>query len=319
MFGCGSQVGQVAIFRLEWDEAAPAECRSGMLSIGNFDGVHRGHASLLARLRAQAVAKGVPAVALSFDPHPLLLLRPQAYEPTLTTIEQRAEWLQRTGADHVILLHTTPELLALSAEDFFRKVIRENLHTGGMVEGPNFGFGHNREGSVETLARLCARQGLVLEIVQPLVMDGGIVSSSRVRKALLAGDVTSANRWLGRPYALIGLVGVGERRGRQLGFPTANLTQVQTIIPGDGVYAVRAWLDGKPWPGAANVGPNPTFGEQARKLEVHLIGFQGDLYGRELTVEFLARLRDTQRFQSVEQLQEQLQVDTRRAEEAAGE
>ncbi len=305
----------MAVFRWEWNEPAPETCRVAMLSIGNFDGVHRGHASLLARLRAHAGEQRVPAVVLTFDPHPLLLLRPQAYEPTLTTVNQRADELHRAGADQVLILHTTPQLLALSAEDFFGKVIRERLHAGGMVEGPNFGFGHNRAGNVETLARFCAREGMVLEIVQPLVMDGGIVSSSRVRKALLAGDLPSANRWLGRPYSLTGIVAEGDRRGRQLGFPTANLVNVETIILADGVYAVRGAFDGKTWPGAANVGPNPTFGQQARKLEVHWIGFDGDLYGRTLTVAFLARLRDTKRFESADQLLEQLRADVRKAVE----
>jgi len=305
----------MAVFRLEWNEPAPERCRGGMLSIGNFDGVHRGHASLLARLRAHAVEHRAPAVVMTFDPHPLLLLRPQAYEPTLTTLDQRVHELHQAGADHVLVLHTTPRLLELSAEDFFGKVIRGSLQAVGMVEGPNFGFGHSREGNVETLARFCAREGMVLEIVQPLVMDVGIVSSSRVRKALLAGDLSSANRWLGRPYALTGVVGEGERRGRQLGFPTANLVNVETIIPADGVYAVRGSFDGKTWPGAANVGPNPTFGQQARKLEVHWIGFEGDLYGRTITVEFHARLRDTMRFESVDQLLEQMRKDVRKAVE----
>jgi riboflavin kinase/FMN adenylyltransferase len=303
----------MAIFRLEWNEPAPETCRGGVLSIGNFDGVHRGHASLLARLQVRAGERGVPAVALTFDPHPLLLLRPEAYEPTLTTVEDRAHCLQRVGADHVVVLNTRPELLRLSAEEFFQKVIRENLRGCGMVEGPNFGFGKNREGNVETLARLCGRDGMSLEIVPPLHMDGGVVSSSRIRKALVAGDLADANRWLGRPYALSGRVAEGQRRGRQLGFPTANLIDVPTIIPGDGVYAVRAKLADQSWPGAANVGPNPTFDEQARKLEVHLIGFEGDLYGRNLNVEFHARLRDTRRFESVAELLAQVREDVRRA------
>ncbi len=318
----------MAVYRLQWDEKAPANCQGAVLTVGNFDGVHRGHAALLARLRIQAGTFDAPAVAITFDPHPLLLLRPEHYQPTLTTIEERSRLLQVLGADHVVVLHTEPALLKLSAEEFFQRVIVDHLQARGMVEGPNFAFGHNREGNVVTLARLCATDGMNLEIVQPLELDDEIVSSSRVRRALLAGDVAAANHLLGRPYRLYGVVETGQRRGQQLGFPTANLSQVRTLIPGDGVYAVRGWIGGDTppalpsqgrektdWPGAANVGPNPTFGEQVRKVEVHLIGFQGDLYGQTLAVGFLARLRDTRRFESVEQLQEQLRRDVAQARE----
>jgi riboflavin kinase/FMN adenylyltransferase len=321
----------MSVYRIRWDEPAPEECLRAVVTIGNFDGVHLGHASLLARLRAQARRLRVPAVAMTFDPHPLRLLRPERYQPTLTTPADRAGLLHEAGADHVLILHTSPELLQLSAADFFDRVIRRNLRAGGLVEGPNFAFGHNREGDVEMLARLCAQAGLVLEIVPPLQLDGGIVSTSRVRDALSQGQVGTAQRWLGRPYRLTGTVGGGQRRGQQLGFPTANLTHIDTLIPGDGVYAARAAHgpprpqgtgDGPPrpqgsFPAAVNIGPNPTFGEQERKLEVHLIGFQGDLYGQLLTVEFLARIRDTRRFESLDLLKTQIQSDVARARELA--
>ena len=306
------------VVRWKWDEAAPGEVRGALLTVGNFDGVHRGHAALLARLRAHAADLGCPAVAVTFDPHPLLLLHPESYQPTLTTPSERARLLEECGADHVIILRTEPGLLKLSAADFFERVLCGTLQARGLVEGPNFGFGRNREGTVETLARFCTRAGLVLEIVPPLTMDGGVVSSSRVRRALLAGDVASAARWLGRPYRLAGVVSAGQRRGQTLGFPTANLTQIATVIPGDGVYAVRAWLPSatpargseQRWrPAAANIGPNPTFGEQARKVEVHLLDFQGDLYGRTLAVDFLAKLRETQPFDSVDHLLAQIRAD----------
>src|SRR5262249_42326926 len=151
-----------------------------------------------------------------------------------------------------------------------------------VVEGVNFGFGHNREGNVDTLAQLCRLAGLALTVVPPLIVDGLAVSSSRIRAALLHGDVREAALLLGRPYRLHGTVASGQRRGQTLGFPTANLDRLPTLVPGDGVYAVRVPVAGAVWPGAANVGPNPTFGENARKVEVHLIGFSGDLYGQPL-------------------------------------
>jgi riboflavin kinase / FMN adenylyltransferase len=303
---------------LTWEETPPAPLRGGAVAIGNFDGVHRGHQALLAELRARAHAAGGPAVAVTFDPHPLRLLRPEQFMPVLTTVPDRAALLQDCGADHVLILQTTPELLRLSAADFFREVVQTRLAARALVEGPNFAFGRNREGDVDTLAELCSRAGLTLEVVTPYLLDGVPVSSSRVRAALVRGDVGGAAVLLGRPYRLRGTVGTGQRRGQTLGFPTANLEQVETVIPGDGVYAVRAEHQGRTWPGAANVGPNPTFGEQARKVEVHLIGFQGDLYGRGLAVDFLERLRETRPFRGVNELVEQLRRDVDQARRLAG-
>jgi riboflavin kinase/FMN adenylyltransferase len=306
----------MAVHNICWHAQVPDPCRGGFVTIGNFDGVHRGHQLLIDRARNHAQRSGVPTLAVTFEPHPLRLLRPDAFQPTLTTLDDRLHLLHGAGADHVAVLETEPSLLALSAADFFDRVIRDNLHAAGLIEGPNFGFGHNREGTVETLLHFCVRDGLMLEIVEPLRGPEGVVSSSRIRNALLAGDVAAAASGLGRSYRLTGLVGVGQRRGAGLGFPTANLTQVPTIIPGDGVYAVRAWIGrvgytspGTSFPGAVNIGPNPTFGEQARKVEVHLVGFEGDLYGQPVTIEFVARLRETRKFAAVEELLAQVQAD----------
>jgi riboflavin kinase/FMN adenylyltransferase len=299
----------MAIHPLSWHEMPAAACRGGAVSIGNFDGVHRGHGALLATLRTTARAVDGPAVAVTFDPHPLQLLRPEQFQPLLTTTGDRAALLEAGGADHVVILRTTPQLLHLSAREFFEQVVRTRLGARGMVEGVNFGFGHNREGNIDTLASLCQDAGLRLIVVPPFEWHGAIVASSRVRSALVGGAVREAAGLLGRPYRLRGTVATGRRRGQTLGFPTANLEQVITIIPGDGVYAVRVDYGGNLWPAAANVGPNPTFGEQARKIEVHLIGFQGDLLGKELAVDFIERLRDVRSFAGPEQLVEQLRRD----------
>jgi riboflavin kinase / FMN adenylyltransferase len=308
----------MATYLFDWKEPAPNECREGALTFGNFDGVHRGHSALVQELRRQSRASGGPAVAVTFDPHPLQLLQPARFQPLLTTPHDRAQLLQACGADHVLILRTSPDLLQLSADEFFRQVIVSGLAARAVVEGPNFGFGRNREGNVDTLSALCGREGLGLTIVPPLLGgDGRAVSSSRVRDALVRGDVHAAAALLGRPYRLRGRVGVGQRRGQTLGFPTANLKQVPTLVPGDGVYAVRTLVGETSWPGAANVGPNPTFGEQARKIEVHLIGFEGDLYGQEVAVEFLERLRDTRPFAGPQQLVEQLRRDVEQARLAA--
>jgi riboflavin kinase/FMN adenylyltransferase len=309
----------MAIVTLGWEQAPPEECRHGALSIGNFDGVHRGHAALVHELRRQAAAVGGPAVVMTFDPHPLLLLRPERFQPVLTTVPDRAQLLVEQGADHMVVLRTTRELLSLTPEDFFDRVIRTSLRARTVVEGPNFGFGRNRQGTVQTLAKLCEGAGMSFTVVPALALGEMRISSSTVRATLLRGDVRLGAQLLGRPYRLRGVVGTGLRRGQTLGFPTANLEQMPTLVPGNGVYAVRAWLaEGKAWPGAANVGPNPTFGEQARKVEVHVIGFQGDLYGQPLAVDFVDRLRDTRPFAGVAALVAQLRQDIEQARQIIG-
>lgn len=301
--------------KIRWDETPPDTCRGGAATIGNFDGVHRGHAALVAELRRQAAAVKGPAVVVTFDPHPLQLLRPSQFMPVLTTVAERARLLTRAGADHVLILETTPQLLSLSAAEFFDEVIRRRLAPRAIVEGPNFAFGRGREGTTETLAALGRAHGISLSVVEPLGLNGVMVSSSRVRDALVAGDVRGAAALLGRPYRLHGRVGTGQRRGAAIGFPTANLEGVQTVLPREGVYAVRAWVGDESWPAAANIGPNPTFGEAARKVEVHLIGFTGDLYGRPLAADFVERLRDTRPFAGVAELVEQLHRDVRNAQD----
>jgi riboflavin kinase/FMN adenylyltransferase len=299
---------------VDWREIAPAECQGGAVTIGNFDGAHRGHAALVAELHARAGAVSGPAVVVTFAPHPREVLHPGTTIPLLTTLENRADLLHTLGAEEVLFLRTNPELLGLGAAEFFAAVIQGRLRAKHLVEGPNFKFGHNREGNIDTLARLCQGAGVGLTTVPPVLVDGEAVSSSRIRRCLEAGDVARARELLGRCYRIRGTVVVGQRRGRTIGFPTANLVGVATVVPGEGVYAVRAVTsNGAVWPGAANLGPNPTFGEAVRKIEAHLIGFTGDLYGQLLAVEFVARLRDVRPFGSAAALAEQLQRDVEQA------
>lgn len=287
----------------------PEAARGGAVAIGNFDGVHRGHALLIERLRALADDVGGPALVFTFDPHPVRLLRPEAAPPPLTWTERKAELLSELGVDWLVAYRTEPGLLALSAQDFFDRIIRERLEARAMVEGANFRFGRDRRGDVTLLARYCAEAWVRLEIVQPLIYQGAEISSSRVREWLRMGDVESAKRMLTRPYRVRGLVTHGARRGGTIGFPTANLEAVDTLLPGAGVYAGRAITASGAWPAAINIGPNPTFGERALKFEIHLIGFQGGLYGQPLEVDFLTRLRDIRPFGSVDELKQQLRRD----------
>lgn len=299
----------MALHAIDWHEVPPVACRGGAVTVGNFDGVHLGHAELVRSTRRLAR----PAIVLSFDPHPLQLLRPERFLPLLTTPADRASLLQQLGADEVILLRTAPELLELSGVEFFRRVLLDGLQLQALVEGEDFRFGHRRTGDIFLLRSLCQDAGIGLEVVPPVTLDGAPVSSSRVRTALDRGEVKEAARLLNRPHRLHGQVGKGRKRGRDLGFPTANLDPLYNFPPGEGVYAVRVPLGDRTWPGAANIGPNPTFGEHVRKVEVHLIGFTGDLYGQELAVDFLARLRDTKPFASVDELLAQLKRDVEQA------
>ncbi|WP_250846752.1 riboflavin biosynthesis protein RibF [Aquisphaera insulae] len=303
----------------------PPAARGAMVTVGNFDGVHRGHQRLIGRLRAAAEAAGVPAMAITFDPHPAALLRPEAAPVPLVWPEREVELLLAAGASSVAVFRTGRWLLDLSARDFYDRVIRGLLRAKGMVEGPNFAFGHDRRGTVEILADWCAEDGLEFEVADPLRDGGVLISSSRIRDELHRGHVEEAARLLSRPHRIRGIVTHGAGRGRGIGIPTINIDEIDTLIPLDGVYAARVHIvndradsPSSIWPAACNIGPNPTFGEQARKVEAHLIGFTGDLYGRAVELEFLARLRATRPFSSVEELIGQIREDIARASEIAG-
>jgi riboflavin kinase/FMN adenylyltransferase len=283
--------------------------RGGFASIGNFDGVHRGHQAMLNTLISRARSEGVLAVAVTFDPHPIALLKPDAAPPGLTTIEHRAELLARYGVDVTLVLPTDRNLLSLTAEDFFDTILRQRLQVRGLVEGPNFFFGRNRSGNITVLRGFCHAHGLSFDVVPPVTVDEQLVSSSVIRSLIESGDLAHAVRLLGHSYRMSGHVGHGAQRGRTIGFPTANLMDVTTLIPANGVYSGWAFVDNGRHSAAIHIGPNPTFGEGARKIEVHLLDFQGDLYGHELKVDFVDRVRDVRRFESVEQLQLQLQQD----------
>ncbi len=311
----------MAIFTYTLNAPMPDDCMGGVLTIGNFDGVHLGHQALLNEAARQARAHACPAIAVTFDPHPAQVLRPDRLEPFLTSLDDRADLLRQHGADHVLVLQTTPALLQLTAREFFDQIIASRLKARALVEGFNFGFGKGREGTIDVLRGLCAEKEIALTLMPQQQVSGAPVSSSRVRAELLSGAVDVALSLLGRPYRIAGIVGAGQQRGATLGFPTANLHQIATLVPGNGVYAVRATIsplassgrgvggEGACWPAAANIGPNPTFGENARKVEVHLIGFAGALYDKSLAVEFVTKIRETKPFGSVQELVAQIQRD----------
>jgi riboflavin kinase/FMN adenylyltransferase len=298
------------------EQLAPAD-RRGAVAIGNFDGVHLGHRRIVKRLLERAHELGGPAIVLTFDPHPVRLLRPDECPPPLTWTERKGRLLADLGVNRIIAYPTDEALLALSAREFFQTIVVESLEARALVEGPNFYFGRHREGNVQSLAELTAEAGMTLDVVEPVAVDGELVSSSRIRSLIAAGEVAAAARLLTAPYRIRGMVTHGAGRGARLGFPTANLAAVDTLLPAPGVYAARAWYAGQSCAAAVNIGPNPTFGEQALKVEVHLIDRDESLYGEPLEVEFLARLRDVQPFDSAEALVAQLQLDVNQARQAA--
>ncbi len=290
----------------------PAEFRGGAVSIGNFDGVHRGHARIVEQLCSRARSMGGHSIAFTFDPHPVRLLRPEATPPPLTWTDRKAQLLAELGVECVVAYPTDEALLALSPQEFFDEIVRRQLDARAVVEGPNFFFGHDRAGDIAHLSSLCRASGIALDVVEPLVFAGDFVSSSRIRSLIARGDVEQAGQMLTHPYRIRGMVTHGAARGAKLGFPTANIGAIDTLLPASGVYAGRGYIDQAVLVAALNVGPNPTFGDHALKVEAHLIDFDGSLYGRPLEVDFLARLRDIQPFATPEALQKQLRADVAR-------
>lgn len=295
----------------------PPQYRSGAVTVGNFDGVHRGHALLVERLLAAAQRVGGPALVFTFDPHPVRLLRPEKCPPPLTWTDRKAQLLAELGVDATLAYPTDHRLLELTPREFFDQLLRDALDAKALVEGPNFYFGRNREGNVELLEQYCREAGISLEVVPALELEGRTVSSSRVRALIAAGQIDLATALLTRPYRIRGMVIHGAGRGAAIGFPTANIGAIDTLLPGPGVYAGRIHVGSESWPAAINVGPNPTFGEQVLKVEVHAIGYHGSLYGEAVEVDFLSRLRDIRSFEGVDALRAQLAKDVAEAQRMA--
>ncbi|MGD9647277.1 MAG: bifunctional riboflavin kinase/FAD synthetase [Pirellulales bacterium] len=296
----------------------PAELRSGAVAIGNFDGVHRGHARIVERLVAHARAVTGPAIVLTFDPHPVRILRPDKAPPPLTWTDRKAQLLSELGVDSTVVLATDEALLDLTADEFFAQIVRGRLDAKALVEGPNFYFGRGRQGTIDVLRTMTAAAGIELEVVEPYVLDGELVSSSRVRSLIAAGDVDRARSMLTHPYRIRGMVAHGAGRGGKLGFPTANVEAIDTLLPAAGVYAGVGLAAAGTWPAAINIGPNPTFGEHVLKVEAHLIGCHEPLYGQPLEIDFLSRIREVRTFSGVEALKQQLHDDVANAARIAG-
>jgi riboflavin kinase/FMN adenylyltransferase len=285
--------------------------REGAISIGNFDGVHLGHQELLRKVRSFADEVDGPAIAVVMDPHPASVLRPHGAPPALTTLPRRAELMSRVGIDFLLVCEATREFLNQTAEEFFKSLLVETLHAKAIVEGPNFFFGRDRTGNVARLSELCSEHSIELTIVEPSVREDRMVSSSRVREAIADGEIELAKEMLGSRYQLTGRVVQGAGRGRTLGFPTANLGDIESMLPGDGVYGGIARLsNGQRQLAAIHIGPNPTFDDARKtKIEVHLLDYDGDLYQQELIVEMIFQVRGVHQFADADSLILQLKQD----------
>lgn len=285
-----------------------------VISIGNFDGVHRGHQQLLGRALELKQSQGAPAVVvITFEPHPLTILRPQHAPPRLTSPERKRELLSAAGVDAMVVLVPSRELLDLTAEEFWG-ILRDQARPAHLIEGRSFTFGKGRGGTIQRLSEWSSAAGIQLHVVDPVTvpllnMLEAPASSSTIRWLLERGRVRDAAICLGRPHELEGVVVRGAQRGRELGTPTANLECDGQLVPADGVYAGRCSIDGRPLPAAVSIGTNPTFGENPRTVEAHLIGFSGDLYGRTLRLQLLDWQREQRTFTGIDVLKEWIAHD----------
>lgn len=278
-------------------------------TVGAFDGVHLGHQELIKQVVARARALRCYSLAVTFDPHPDLVLYPERRLTELTDLEQKRALIQSLGIDFIRVFQFTRELSMLRPEEFIGLLLAEH-RLAELWVGPDFAMGRGRSGTISALAEIGAAEGFGLHVVPPVRIEHEIVSSTYIRNLLARGDVRHAAQLLGRPYMLAGVVVRGSERGRLLRFPTANLRIPATrTVPADGVYAALTEVDGQHWPSVVNVGARPTFGDGERFVEVHLLDFDGELYDRRISVAFVERLRDTRRFESAEALREQIARD----------
>lgn len=290
----------------------PPDVTRTALTVGSFDGVHRGHQDVLGQLVARARELGVHSLLVTFDPHPLEVVNPAAAPRLLTVGDEKLEVLAESGIDFVAVLPFTHALAAFSAERFVDEILLERFRMHDLMMGYDHRFGHNRSGDATTMRRLGEDRGFEVSVVPPVTVNGGqSVSSTAIRRAVAGGDLDGAFRGLGRLYSLGGRVVEGARRGRPLGFPTANvaLPGPRKLLPPEGVYAIRAQTPMGPYDGMLNLGPRPTFGDADSVVEAHLFDADLDLYGARLRIDFVARLRDTQKFSGIDALKAQLSKD----------
>ncbi|MDP9414086.1 MAG: bifunctional riboflavin kinase/FAD synthetase [Pseudomonadota bacterium] len=296
--------------RLDGGSAVPERLRGGIVALGNFDGFHKGHQAVVGRAVGRARAEGRPVLVATFDPHPVRFFRPETPPFRLTTLDQRERMFAAAGADAMLVFRFDGALASLTAEQFVSERLLRLVGAAGVATGEDFTFGKGRSGNVEVLKQLGRGHGFSVDSVAPVEADGTPVSSSLIREALQAGDCEAATRLLSRPFAIEGVVEHGDKRGRTIGYPTANLSLGRYLRPRFGIYAVRGRLrDGHVLAGAANLGIRPTFDPAKELLEPYFFDFSGDLYGQTIEVELVSFLRPEAKFDSIDALKAQIDAD----------
>ena len=296
------------------DDPRPPWLVHPVLALGNFDGLHRGHLKIIERVKRGAIEHGGTPMAMTFDPHPPRVVRPDKAPPLLMTKAQRLEALYRAGIMCVAVVRFTPGLSQWDPETFVRTVLAEWLRVSEVWVGANFLFGQGRSGNFSTLRTLGTRYGFRADKIDPVRYKDFVVSSTRIRRLISEARVDEAGALLGHQYYVDGTIVEGRRRGREIGFPTANVATENELVPPHGVYATTMTVDGAVHAGVTNIGLRPTFGETEPTIETHLLGYGGDLYGKRVRLGFVLRLRDERRFEDVDALRAQIDADRRRAE-----
>jgi riboflavin kinase/FMN adenylyltransferase len=300
--------------RLTLAGGIPNDLAGSIVALGNFDGFHLGHQAVVSRAVARAFHERRPVIVATFDPHPVKYFKPDVPPFRLTTLDQRQELFLHAGADAMLVFEFGAALASMDAEEFVADVLARRIGAAGVVTGDDFSFGKGRTGDVALLKTLGERHGVGAEAVAQVVLDGERISSGRIREMLVAGDIGHATHMLSRDYAIEGVVQRGDQRGRELGYPTANLSLSDYQRPKYGIYAVRVTLDdGTEHPGVASLGVRPTFDPPQELLEAYLFGFDGDLYGRRIEVALHAFIREERKFDSVDALVAQMRDDERQA------
>ena len=296
------------------EDPRPARWSHPVLALGNFDGVHRGHRKILDRVRRVASERGATSVVMTFDPHPPRVVRPDKAPQLLMTKTQRLEALDRAGIACVAVVRFTHELSEWAPETFVRTVLADWLRVSEVWVGANFLFGHGRSGNFSLLRTLGQQHGFRADKIDPVRYKDFVVSSTRIRRLVAEARMDEAGALLGHPYFLDGTIVEGRKRGQTIGFPTANMTTENELIPPHGVYATTMTIDGLVHAGLTNIGIRPTFNETEPTIETHLLRYSGDLYGRHVRLSFVQRLRDERRFDNVDALRAQIEADRLRAD-----
>jgi riboflavin kinase/FMN adenylyltransferase len=287
-----------------------------VITIGNFDGVHIGHLSLFQRVKELAETMGGESIIITFYPHPIKVLSPSNGPPLITSHEQKVQLIEEAGIDVFLVIEFTREFANMSAHDFVHEIIHSKIGARAVVVGPDYRFGHKREGDIPTLTRMGKELNFEVYVVPDISINGVEVSSSTIRGFVTAGELRRAREMLGRDYQVAGRVIRGrDRGGRLLGFPTANLQLIDELTPKPGVYATEVLIEGRLYEGATNIGYSPTFENGAFSVETHVLDFSGDIYGKIIQVRFIERLRDEKTFSGPEELSQQIKKDVDRARE----